>query len=71
MRILSISTELENISLDSANKLGCLLLPLEVYLDNTRFGTTNKGLSHLQHILNKVLCLKHPLKSCSLGPRSP
>lgn len=65
-----LTTKIKNVSLDSANKFGCLLLPLEVNLDNTRFGTTNKGLLPLEYTLNKSPCLKYLPKSWGLSPIS-
>ena len=62
------SNSKENVSLDSVNKLGCPPLPLEGYLDNTRFGATKKGLPHLKYILNRGILPKIPAEKLGSGP---
>ena len=51
-------------------KLGRLPLPLEGYLDNTYFRTTNEGLPHPEYFLIKGFLPKAPTKELGAGPYS-
>ena len=51
-------------------KLGRLPLPLEGYLDDTYFRTTNEGLSHPEYFLIKGFLPKAPTKELGAGPYS-
>ena len=57
----AMCTELEN----SARLLP---LPLEGYLDNTRFGATIEGLPHSEYVPNRGSLLKAPAEMLGSGP---